>query len=363
MIVTPFGMAKELFARFRSQIMLTIIGVTMILVGCFECPDVSVINGIDPVDSPEFKSFVGGFILVVFGLAGIMLTLHPSGTLSAGVMTLGIVVHYVFFVMFLFPDTEDSGDVNYMIRLAFYLLLGFCLVFSLKMIIGSTQNTIRVVIVEVAFLAVFIIAYLLGIHHGQTPSESFAALSDYHGTFYIMLVSVICLNMSDSKYVGPMKRLRLNVEALETTTVTVNDTYMLRGSLKALVDPERALWSDSDEPGVEKELRIPLYNRLRREMIIVRKWEDDEYPIATIMPLDLKVHLYMHLSMPLKFISVPGGSENCVRVRFYGEDGFFVDILVRDVHIRKYRKDLDMATILHRTGTGLAKRGYRRIRR
>lgn len=345
--ITPMGFVAELFRRYKSQIMLSVIAVTMILVGSFETPEVNVFEHPDFISSADFKAFVGGLILVLFGLAGICTIPLRNGTFPAGLMTLGVVIHYVFFVMFLFPDTSEDDDVSYMIRLAFYVLLGFCGLFSLKIIIGSTQNTMRIVVVEIAFLAVFAIAYLLGIHHGLTPSESIASLKDYHGTFFIMLVSVICLNLSDSKYIGPMKRVRMNVEALETTTVTNNDTYIMRESLYLLMDPDREGWSASDEPGVEKELIVNLYNRLRREQMVIRKWEGEESPICTFMPLDLKVHLYKHLNIPIRTAVCPGGIDNCRRVRFYGDNGYFVDILVRDTHIRKYKTDTAVSNLIN----------------
>ena len=344
MIVSPLKILGEAFNRHRSQAMLVVIGIAMIIVGSAEIPAVNVFDGgLD--DTHVLKVFVSSMILIVFGLAGIMLSIHPNGALSAGVMTLGIVAHFVFFVAFMFTDTSDEDETSYMVRLLFYILLGFCTLFAVKMMIGSTQNTMRVVVVELVFVILFIIAYLIGIHHASRPSEAFASLSDYHGTVILMIVSIICLNMSDSKYVSPMKRLRMNVEALETTTVTLDETYIMRDQLKDLLDPGRSNWAVSEEPGVEKQLDIVLYNSLRREMITVRKWEGDDCPVATILPMDLRVHLYKHLNFHIRHIAMIGDGDTCARIRLYGDNGFFIDVLVRDTHIKKYKNTMDVADL------------------
>ncbi len=348
MRITPWAMVGEVFKRYRSQIMLIIIAVSMIIVGSFDTPDINIFEG-GFTSSSQMKDFIGGMILIVFGITGMILSVLPKGSLAAGLMTLGIVIHFFFFVSMLFPSSPDD-DVTYMIRLAFYLLLVVCALFAFKMILGSNQNTIRVVVVEGVFLGVAVIAYLLDIHHGLSVSEAIANLEDYHGTLVLMLVSVICLNMSNSKYVSPMKRLRMNVEALETSTVTFNDTYIMRNQLLALVDPERTEWVKSDEPGVEKELDIILYNRLRRELLVVRKWEGDDTPIASFMPGDLKVHLYKHLNFPVRHVYCYGGKDSCARFRMYGDNGFFVDILVRDVHIKKYKNSLSFIDLISHSG-------------
>lgn len=341
MIVSPFKMLGELFKRNRSAVMLAVIGVAMIFVGSAECPPLNVFNG-DLGDTHLLKTFVSSMILISFGLAGIFLSMYPKGYLSAGVMTLGIVLHFIFFVSFLFADTSEDDELSYIVRLLFYLLLGFCTLFAVKMLIGSTQNTMRVVVVEAAFVVVFLVAYLVEVHHGLKPIDAFNTLSDYHGTIVLMLVSIICLNMSDSKYVNPMKRLRMNVEALETSTVTSNDTYVMRSQLLDLLDPERSNWTVNPSPGVEKELRLIMYNSLRREMILVRKWEGDDTPIVTILPLDLKVHPFKHLNFHIRHIAMIGSKETCARFRMYGDNGFFVDILVRDTHVRKYKDTMDI---------------------
>ena len=344
MIASPLKIALEAFKRHRSQTMLVILGISMVLVGSFEMPDVNIFSGgLD--DSHTLKVFIGSMILIVFGLAGMMLSVHPNGYLAAGIMTLGIVAHFMFFVAFMFADTSEDDDASYIIRLLFYILLGFCTLFAVKMMIGSTQNTMRVVIVEAAFVGLFILAYLIEIHHGNKPSQALAALSDYHGTVILMLVSIICLNMSESKYISPMKRLRMNVEALETTTVTMNETYMMREQLKDLLDPQRTNWAVPDTPGVEKQLDITLYNSLRREMITVRKWEGDDCLVATVLPRDLKVHLYKHLNFHIRHIAMIGDEDTCARIRMYGDNGFFIDVLVRDIHIKKYKTTMDVADV------------------
>lgn len=349
MRITPWGFLGEVLKRYRSQVTLLTIAISMIIVGSFDTPDINILEGGFQSES-QMKNFLGGMILIIFGVVGMILSVLPKGSLAAGLMTLGIVIHFFFFISYLFADTSADDDFSYIIRLAFYLLLAFCALFAFKMILGSTQNTIRVVAVEAAFLGVAVIAFLLDIHHGLKVSEAIANLEDYHGTLLLMLISVICLNMSNSKYVSPMTRLRMNVEALETSTVTFNDTYIMRDQLLALMDPERSQWLDSDEPGVEKELDIVLYNRLRRELLVVRKWEGDDVLIASFMPGDLKVHLYKHLNFPIRHIYCYGGKDACARFRMYGDDGFFVDVLVRDVHIKKYKNSINIVDMLLRTG-------------
>ena len=198
------------------------------------------------------------------------------------------------------------------------------------------------IVVELAFIAIFLVALFLNLYHRMTFNDALTALNDYHASILLMAISVICLSLGDAKHMSPTKRLRLNVLALETTTVTFSEMYMMRDSLRAMLDEGRAQWADSPEPEIDKELEIVLYNNLRRERMVIRQWADDGAVTATFKPRDLEVHLYRYLNFPITHISCPGGVDACNRVRMYGKDGFFVDILVRDHHIRKYRTAREM---------------------
>ena len=371
MIVSKSRYFKEVCFRYRSQIMMSILGLSMIVLGILDTPIVSSYYTISESARLESQAYGSGLVLIIFGILGIVATFRIRGPFAGGIMTLGIVIHFMIFIAIMFPDMvvdttstgslaaepgmldpdpdvyvdpepepdpgEDSSDyVNYMIRLIFYLLEGFCIFFAIKMMMGSTHNTSRVVIVEALFIAIFLVVLFVNIHRGLSFVESMDRLNDYHSSIILMIISVICLSMGDAKYMSPMKRLRLNVLALETTTVTFSDMYMMRDSLTALVTEDPSKWNDSAEPEIEKELDITMYNTARRERLVIRKWEDGALT-ATFKPRDLEVHLYRYLNFPIKHIACPGGPEQCGRVRLYGNEGFFVDILVRDEHIRKYR--------------------------
>lgn len=377
MIVSRARYFKEVCFRYRPQIMMSILGLTMIIMGILDTPLVTSYYTISEGARLASQAYGSGLVLIIFGILGIVSTFRIRGPFAGGIMTLGIVIHFMIFIAIMFPDMvvdpastgalgvepgaiepgatdptdpdiyvdpepepdpegDDGGDVNYIIRLIFFLLEGFCIFFAIKMIMGSAHNTSRVVIVELLFIAIFMVVLFVNIHRGLSFVESMDQLNDYHSSIILMVVSVICLSMGDAKYISPMKRLRLNVLALETTTVTFSDMYMMRDSLQALVTEDPSKWNDSAEPEIEKELDITMYNTARRERLVIRKWADGALT-ATFKPRDLEVHLYRYLNFPIKHIACPGGPEHCGRVRLYGKEGFFVDILVRDEHIRKYR--------------------------
>jgi len=343
-------------SRHRSEAMMIVMGLTMVILGLFKSPW----NVVELYSTNEFKSSVAALILLITGLVGILAAIrYPQRiTISAGIMTLGMVWYYIFFVAFMLPDSEDSGDVNYMLRLMMYILLAFCVIFAVKIIVGSTHNTKRIVFVELIFLVLLIVMYILNIHHGMKISEAIGALSDYQYAFILIVVSLICLNMSDSKYVSPMKRLRMNVEAMETSTITVNDTYMTRESLYMILDRDYSKWEESEEPEIERQLNVVLYNRLRREMLVIRKWKDDEDLTGTFLPRDLKVHQFKHINFPIRHIAFyPEGRDECDKVRMYGDNGFFVDVMVRDTHIRKYRADVNVTAVFGLKLFHIGKRG------
>ncbi len=373
MIVSRSRYFKEVCFRYRPQIMMSILGLSMIVLGILDTPIVSSYYTIAESARLASQAYGSGLVLIIFGILGIVSTFRIRGPFAGGIMTLGIVIHFMIFIAIMFPDMvvdptstgalsaepgmlepgdtdpdiyvdpepepdpgEETDDVNYMIRLIFYLLEGFCIFFALKMIMGSAHNTMRVIIVELLFIAIFLVVLFVNIHRGLSFVESMDQLMDYHASIILMTISVICLSMGDAKYISPMKRLRLNVLALETTTVTFGDMYMIRDSLRTMISEGSPEWQDSAEPDIEKELVITLYSNTRRERLVIRRWADGELT-ATFRPRDMEVYLYQYLNFPIRYIACPGGPEQCGRVRLYGKEGFFVDILVRDEHIRKYR--------------------------
>ena len=379
MIVSRGRYLREVFFRYQAQIMMTVIGLSMIVLGILDTPLISSYYTIAENARLPSQEYGGGLVLIVFGILGIISTFKIRGPFAGGLMTLGIVIHFMIFIAILFPDPtvvdpstvdtstldmsgdmdsgsddyyfsedeggddeDEGGTANYIIRMIFYLLEVFIGFFAIKMIMGSTHNTKRVIVVELVFIAVFLLALFINIHHKMTLYDALTDLNDYHASIILMSISVICLSLGDAKYISPTKRLRLNVLALETTTVTFGEMYMMRDSLKALLDENRTQWSDSPEPEIDKELEIILYNNLRRERLVIRQWADDGAVTGTFKPRDLEVHLYRYLNFPIMHISCPGGADTCGRVRMYGREGFFVDILVRDHHIRKYRSAREM---------------------
>ena len=355
LIVSPLKYALELFKRKKSTFMLCLLGALMIYVGFMVDPPWHVFSS---AGTDDFKNSLAAFVLFIGGIAGIAIALrYREGAYAGGIMTLALAFYFIFLIGILFPESDDpeSGDMNYMIRMVFYILMAFCIMFSVKILLGSTQNTMRIVYIEMGALAIFLIMFFMRIHQGAPVSEAWERLSDYHHAALLMLVSIVCLNMSDVKYERPYTKLRLNVEALETTAVTISDTYILRSALDWILDDTYQSWEDSKEHGVEKEIRVLLYTRFRKEMFILRKWADDDTPVITFLPKDLKVHLFNNINFPVRHIYCPGGRETCGRVRLYGDNGMFVDLLVRDEHTRMYRSVLDLGAVLGIKGVYLGK--------
>ena len=332
MIVTKGELAREAVSRYRSQIALVIISVMMILVG-FICR--ANYGDYSDVSDFKFKFYAAYTILVFTGGAGIAASVFFRGTTSSGLILLGLTVYFFFMTAgsFVKGFDEDMEEYAFMLRLAIYILLSFCVVFSIKIMIGSTVNTARAVWMLWILILLFFLEYIVDLHHDISTIDSVAGKSDYIGMFVVSVTTVLLIGFTDSRYVSPMKRLRLNVEALEATEVTFDNTYMLRQSLRRLTE-SREYWSDSED-GSKREITIQLYNRIRRDEMIVKEWFDGTL-VCTILPRSRKIQLYKGFTFPIRHI-VTGDIDTTGLVRIYGDNGFFVEIAIRDTHIKRYR--------------------------
>ena len=333
MIVTRGTLVKEFLFRYRSQIALVTLCVFMIVLGIIYRIQYKDYDGMEDY---RFKFYVAYTVLTLTGFIGIAASiLLKRGTVSGGMIIFGLTIFFIFVAAGSYVNgmDEDMEEYGFMVRLAMYILLAFVVVFSIKIMIGSTVNTSRVIWLLGILVGIFLLQYIVDLHHNISTADSLAGKSDYIGVFIISVVTIILLGYSDTKYVGPMKRLRLNVEALEATEITFDRTYMLRSSLRSLME-SREQW-DRSVDGSKRELVIQLYNRIRRDEMVVKEWYDGTL-VCTVIPKSRRFQLYRGFTFPIRHIAI-GDLETTDLIRIYGDNGFFIELTIRDTHIKRYR--------------------------
>ena len=113
MKVSPFTYAKLFLGRYRSQVLMVILGLTMVIVGISTASPFDVIT---KYRTQDFKISMAALILIISGLAGILITLRTKRrtTVSAGIMSLGMVGYYFFFVAFMLPDVDEDDIMGFL---------------------------------------------------------------------------------------------------------------------------------------------------------------------------------------------------------------------------------------------------------
>lgn len=151
-------------------------------------------------------------------------------------------------------------------------------------------------------------------------------------TFYNLLVYIMLIFLLDHRSVSdlPIKRMiRFNSERLYTslccgTTITISEEdYILLSS------DDRSSWNQSVDPDVEAETSILAMDRYGKYGILVQKRRGYDN-IRLVFHDTVSVGYLNTVTVDVSHIVEMESVYDCRKIRFYGKEGMFIDLLVGD---------------------------------
>lgn len=339
------------FARAHLEELLAVFaGIFMLIVGFSYGP--GLFSGPPGGTTSGAMKYMAYASLATAGALGLASMLRFGNRVTVAVMSMGVVLHLMFLASC--DAGALSGDNKAIVRMLLYILGAFCVVFSLGLMLGHRHNTLRLEAVMAGYLALNLFRFLFDLHHGTPFVECLASHKRYNVDAALVAMMVVLLNMKSSRHATSMTRLRRSIQSIESADAVPGGMYMLKGDMLEVLDPERAAWTPSDIDGAESEIQVTLYSNSLKIRLVFRKWEGEDDPTVSVLPDSDGVQLYQHIVFSVRHVASGSAGEGLEAVRLYGDDGMFIDVLVRDAHIRKYRT---MAEVLD----GMASSGLARI--
>lgn len=313
---------------------LILLAITMIFTGLLAGPDL--VYGLPYRLQSQPPMYYAHVTLLISGTIGLYLSFaRLNGRIAMGIMSIGISIYMIFLTTISFGSM--SAEIRFVIQALLIIAESVAIFFSVKLMIGQRVNSLRLRVIYGVYLIRFLVMFIEDWHNGATFIGGLANNATYFGPMLMIFITLIALSTGDSGYKSSFKVLRENVTTLEISDATFSDTYMIRADLIKLLTMGGEGWEESEHSDIDKQLEITIYNYLRRSNLTFRKWGDGVIT-GTFYPKDMKARLLKNINFPVRHIACLGGDRNtCTSVRIYGNTGFFIEILIRDFHIRKYR--------------------------
>lgn len=314
-----------------EQEMILATGITMVIVGFFGGPDL--LSGVPSGSTTATLRFMAYAVMTALGVLGLLSMLRFDNRVSTTMLVLGIVLNLLFLAS---SDAKSlGGDYKLIVRMMLNLLGAFCVVFAIGLMLDHRQNALRIEVILAGFMFLNLFRFVFALHHGVPFRDCVMDHYRYNVDMLLAALAFILLNMKSSRYATSMMRLKRSIQSIESTDAIPGGTYMIRRDLERILDPERSEWVESDMDGVESELAVMIYSTSMRIRLVFRKWEEDV--TVSVLPADEGVQQYQHLVIPMRHTAVRSLGGGYGMFRIYGDDGMYIDILVRNTHIRKYR--------------------------
>ena len=117
------------------------------------------------------------------------------------------------------------------------------------------------------------------------------------------------------------------------TRYTDEDSYIHRGGLMTMAEAMRrpVVPDDGGDP-VEFETSVDLYGNQGRRMLLIRRWKGEDFLRVYVASVGGSLNGYSFKVTVI--LPDTGNLEDCGKVRMYGVNGFFADLLIVDPPVR-----------------------------
>ena len=302
----------------KAETWITILAATMLITGVY-----FVIRCLQ--DTIVLLEVVG---FAVQALGGVILLLWFRPKLVKGVavalMVVGISNILVYF-QYLYTDV-DTGSFIFAIL---YVVAGAVMIYyGMSLFIGIKSGSMKCIVCIAALILIEIIFPLLQLHRGMPFFDVLYEYSDILIYMLLHVMLVIILTRNEMKIPSFQKRIVKNSDVIFDQMVTDPDTYIMRSDLPKLLSTEDGPeWVHIEGGPIERELAVPLQGNKPGEELLLQKWNGDERMHLCVRTKGPGTYRIV-LTMPIEQTVMNGDEGTASKVRFYGADGMFADVVI-----------------------------------
>ena len=267
-----------------------------------------------------------GFAVQALGGVILLLWFRPKLVkgVAAALMVVGISNILVYF-QYLYTDV-DTGSFIFAIL---YVVAGAVMIYyGMSLFIGIKSGSMKCIVCIAALILIEIIFPLLQLHRGMPFFDVLYEYSDILIYMLLHVMLVIILTRNEMKIPSFQKRIVKNSDVIFDQMVTDPETYIMRSDLPKLLSTEDGPeWAHVEGGPIERELAVPLQGNEPGVELLLQKWNGDERMHLCVRTKGLGTYRIV-MTMPIKQTVMDGDESTASKVRFYGADGMFADVVI-----------------------------------
>ncbi|MBO7351966.1 MAG: hypothetical protein J6U12_03510 [Candidatus Methanomethylophilaceae archaeon] len=264
----------------------------------------------------------------VQALGGVILLKWFRSKLVKGVavalMVVGVSNILVYF-QYLYTDVETGSFIFAIL----YVVAGAVMIYyGMSLFIGIKSGSMKCIVCIAALILIEIIFPLLQLHRGMPFFDVLYEYSDILIYMLLHVMLVIILTRNEMKIPSFQKRIVKDSDVIFDQMVTDPDTYIMRSDLPKLLSTEDGPeWVHIEGSPIERELAVPLQGNKPGVELLLQKWNGDERMHLCVRTKGLGTYRIV-LAMPIEQTVMNGDEGTASKVRFYGADGMFADVVI-----------------------------------
>lgn len=317
--------------KISNQVSTIILGLSMILLGAFNLREISPPYTVDSIVLTVlyFPFVIFGFLFLVFRFKSIV-------TVVTIALVLDISTTFRMSLTYLMVDEVMDFTTAESLYLSGVLYLCISVVmtaFLVMYLFGMRHNAKRLKYALLAQMIVLALQVLLQAHVryslGPVLRENIILVLQS-----LMYISMVLLLSDRSVSDRPLLiRARSNADAMYSVMGAGNSMYISKRVFEVISNPDPSNWKESLDPTVESETVLNARCRYTTYGILLQKIVGSENIRMTIYSEESDTVLKA-LTIDIMSIVNKGHFYGCDKVRFYGKDGVFIDLLVGKPDLR-----------------------------
>lgn len=243
---------------------------------------------------------------------------------AVALMVVGVSNILVYF-QYLYTDVETGSFIFAIL----YVVAGAVMIYyGMSLFIGIKSGSMKCIVCIAALILIEIIFPLLQLHRGMPFFDVLYEYSDILIYMLLHVILVIILTRNEMKIPSFQKRIVKDSDVIFDQMVTDPDTYIIRSDLPKLLSSEDGPeWVHIEGGPVERELAVPLQGNKPGVELLLQKWNGDERMHLCVRTKGLGTYRIV-LTMPIEQTVMNGDEGTASKVRFYGADGMFADVVI-----------------------------------
>lgn len=274
--------------------------------------------------------------MIISGLvSAVMLYRGKSYTLALVGFAIGFSVFIKFADLLWVDMAVNIDDPNYIKNIIYYLftIFGVMIMYAaVRMYMGFRRNAARLAVyMAVPIIMILVFFIYLTVNRGF---DTVQVCKQYHFMIPLTVLSIVYeIGLFQSTLIGKSQlgRVKMDVDCISTNTFTDPSAKMQRSELVRMVKilNGNEAWNSSE--GIyDGEFTVILGRKKEQRKLVFKKVTLNQNVILTVLPADYNGYINA-FRMNIRGVTPLGSNfKSCDKIRIFGDDGVFIDILISD---------------------------------